>query len=346
MAKTLVETITEQGIETFESSNGRRVANCPFHAGDRSPSFTLYPNETYFCFGCQVWGNPVKFLVDFKGMSSKEALEYVGVDYAFPKTEKRVIKIKNLTKTASFLYDVALKYHEYLLKTPGPMKYLTDRGLTKHTVEKYMVGYTDGGVLDFKFAEEYETANEIGLLNKAGFESLSHRITIPNLIGNLSDFMIGRTVINDKIKYLGLRMPKPIMGFHDIRYIPIIFLVEGQFDWLLLRQWEYPSIVMSGSHLTKTQVNLIKDRTVVYIPDNDEAGLKAGNQIKTQIPSSIILDISALKAKDISETAMRHNARIDFDNLVREQLWATLSLNPTLEKYLPISLYTTHFRWT
>jgi DNA primase len=342
LAKTLVEVLTEQGVETFESSNGRRVAHCPFHEGDRSPSFVVYPNETYYCFGCQVWGNPVKFLVDYKGMSGKEALEYVGVDYELPKSEKRVIKVKNTTKTATFLYDVSLKYHNYLVDTPGPMKYLIERGLTKQTVERYLIGYTDGGVLDFKFAHEYEMANEVGLLNKSGYESMSHRIVIPSLVGDLVDFMIGRTVINDKVKYLGLRMPKPMMGFYDVRFSPIVFLVEGQFDWLLLRQWDYPSIVMSGSHLTKANINLLRDRIVVYIPDNDDTGAKAASKVKSSLPNSLILDTSSLNAKDISETATREHARTTFDNLVREQLWDILSSNPTLEKYLPISIYTTH----
>src|SRR6185369_6639079 len=93
MSKTLQEVLEENNIQTFESSNGRRVANCPFHEGDRHPSFTLYPNETYYCFGCKAWGNPVKFLVDYKKMDTASAIAYVGVAYDLPRAEKRVIKV-------------------------------------------------------------------------------------------------------------------------------------------------------------------------------------------------------------------------------------------------------------
>ncbi len=276
MAKTLLEVLSENDIKLIESGD-KWVAHCPFHKGDRDPSFTVYPNNTYYCFGCQKWGNPVKFLVEYKGMTAKEALEIVGEDYEIPKVEKKAIKVKNLLKTSKFLYDVAKLYHEYLVEQPGPIKYLMDRGLTEETVTRYMLGYTDGAVLEIQFAEEAAMANEIGLVNKGGYEALSHRIVIPNIIDKMyCDFMIGRTVINDKIKYLGLRMPKPIMGFYELRNSPILFLVEGNFDYLILRQWGYPAVVMSGSHITKFNYNLLKSRLIVVVPDNDETGEKAG----------------------------------------------------------------------
>jgi len=337
VAKTLLEVLTENGIETIESGD-KFVAHCPFHKGDREPSFTIYPNETYWCFGCKKWGNPVKFLVEYKGMSDKEALEYVGLDFALPKAEKRAIKVKNTLKTGVFLYDVAKFYHEYLMEQPGPQKYIQDRGLTIETAKKFLIGYTDGGVLAFDFASEYELANEVGLLNKAGAESLAHRIIIPNLIdGKYCDFMTGRTVLNAKPKYLGLRMPKPICGFWDSRNSPVLFLVEGNFDYLLLRQWGYPAIVMSGSHISKANYSLLRSKTIVMVPDNDEVGFQAAKEVKKTLPSTIILDYQSLGAKDIGELALKSNAEQLFAEVVREKLWDTLFTNHGLMKYLPVS---------
>lgn len=338
MAKTLLEVLSEEGVETFEKGE-RHVAHCPFHKGDREPSFTIYPNETYYCFGCQVWGNPVKFLVDYKGITAKEAQDIVGVDYVFPKNEKKVIKIKNLAKTGIFLYDVANKYHEYLMNTPGPRKYLEDRGLNERTILDFKLGYTDGAVLDFKYAEEYELANEVGLLNKGGYEALAHRITIPNLLEDrYVDFMTGRTVINDKIKYLGLRMPKPLCGFYDSRNSPVLFLVEGNFDYLILRQWGYPAIVMSGSHISKPNYLLLQGKTIVMVPDIDDEGAKAARAVQKALPNTIVLDWSRLGVKDIGKLAEQEGAKEAFDQLVKEELWDTLSYNPTWNKYLPTSL--------
>lgn len=338
MAKTLLEVLSEEGVSLYEKGD-KYVAHCPFHEGDREPSFTVYPNDTYYCFGCNVWGNPVKFLVDYKGITAKEALEIVGEDYELPKSEKKAIKIKNIFKTSKFLYDVATKYHEYLRSIPGPQVYLQDRGLSWETIDKFKIGYTDGAVLvDYNSVEDYELANEIGLLNKGGYETLSHRITIPNIVDNkYADFMIGRTVINDKIKYLGVRMPKPICGFYDSRNSPILFLVEGNFDYLVLRQWGYPAIVMSGSHISNMNLPLLKNRLLVMVPDNDEEGGKAANKIKAKLPSTIILNYKHLNVKDIGELAPKAGAKESFDAIVNEALWDITSSNPTWNRFLPNS---------
>jgi len=338
VAKTLLEILTENDIEIIESGD-KYVAHCPFHKGDREPSFTIYPNNTYWCFGCRKWGNPVKFLVDYRGMTDKEALAYVGLDFELPKSEKRAIKVKNTLRTGVFLYDVARFYHDYLMEQPGPQKYILDRGLTLETANKFLLGYTDGAVLAFDFASEYELANEVGLLNKSGAESLAHRITIPNIIdGKYCDFITGRTVLNAKPKYLGLRMPKPICGFWDSRNSPILFLVEGNFDYLILRQWGYPAIVMSGSHISKANYSLLRDKLVVMVPDNDEEGMRAAHEVKKTLPSSIAINYTNLGVKDIGELAPKKDAEQLFSDIVREQLWDTLfMMNHGLVKYLPIS---------
>jgi DNA primase len=346
MAKTLLEVLSDNGIKLIEHGD-KWVAHCPFHKGDREPSFTVYPNNTYYCFGCNAWGNPIKFLVEYKGLSVIDAKKIVGEEWELPKAEKRAIKVKNLLKTSRFLFEVAQIYHDYLIEQPGPLRYLIDRGLNEETVRKYMLGYTDGAVLEVNFANEAEMANEVGLLNKNGYETLSHRIVIPNIIDkSYCDFMIGRTVINDKVKYLGLRMPKPMMGFYDVRNSPILFLVEGNFDFLVLRQWGYPAIVMSGSHITKFNYNLLKDRLVVVVPDNDEVGQKAAKEIQKNIPNNIVIDYKSLNVKDIGELASNPSGKSNFDGIVEEALWdINLSLG-NLTKWLPNSLNLTHARWT
>lgn len=57
--------------------NGRRImVCCPFH-GERQPSFCLYPDNTYKCFGCGKYG---KGAIDFvMGLDStfQEAIDYL-----------------------------------------------------------------------------------------------------------------------------------------------------------------------------------------------------------------------------------------------------------------------------
>lgn len=52
----------------------RKQTLCPFHE-ERTPSFFIYPNNTYYCFGCGEHGNAVDFLVNKFGYPFTEACE-------------------------------------------------------------------------------------------------------------------------------------------------------------------------------------------------------------------------------------------------------------------------------
>lgn len=335
MAKTLTDVLQDFEFELIEHGN-KRVIRCPFHEGDNDPSFTIYPNETYFCWGCKKWGDAVKFLVEYKDMSQQEALDYVGLDYQFPKYKKsRVVKLKDVLGSWKFLGQAAEAYHKHLKQNPGAINYLHSRGLTDATIEKYKLGYTDGYVLNYQFAEEYERAVEVGLIHKNGFELLSHRITIPNLLDKgEADFITGRTVVNNKLKYLNTHGAKPIHGFFEIRKSPVVFLAEGQMDWLTLRQWDWPAAVMSGSHLTKQNQLLLDPKHIVLIPDNDEAGQKVVRSTTNRFQNITVLDYSEFGFKDISEFAQMKNAERIFTDIVREQCsWIFQYSAPTLLRW-------------
>lgn len=344
MVKTLIEILTENGFELTESGE-RQVTRCMFHEGDREASFTVYPNDTYFCFACEAWGDAVKFLVDYKGWIFKQATDYVGADYVVHKADKpQVIKVKNTLKSYSFLYDVSLQYHDFLMATPGAIRYIESRGITRETIEKFKLGYTDGHVLKINWAWEQEMALEMGLINKNGFELFAHRITIPNFTeAGLADFLMGRTVTNDKIKYLGARMPKPIHGFYGVRSSPVIFLAEGQFDWLTLRQWDFPAAVISGSHLSKPNLALLRTKKVVIVPDYDDQnqGMNAAKKIQAQLGENcFILDYSELKTEpgklDISMLAEDPYGQMKFIDVVERKLpWITLLSRTTLTRWFP-----------
>lgn len=346
MAKTLLEVLKEHELTPQASSGDRWVIRCPFHEDDNDPSFTIYPNNTYYCFGCNVWGDAVKFLVEYKHMTQEEALEYVGIDYKFPKQDKlKVVKIKDALGAWKFLSRVTEAYHLNLKQTPGAYKYLQSRGLTDDTISKYKLGYTDGYVLNLTFAEDYRQALELGILTKDGFELLSHRITIPNILNDLEvDFITGRTVVNNKLKYVNTRGAKPIHGFFEIRKSPVVFLAEGQMDWLTLRQWGWPAAVMAGSHLTKQNQALLENKKIILLPDNDTAGKKVVASVINRFPNVTVLDYTEFGFKDISEFAQMKNADKIFTTIVMEQAsWIFSYSKQTLNHWFAPLMSVTHF---
>jgi hypothetical protein len=48
----LVELFTAMGREVTRGPNNLMVVSCPFHPGDNEPSLYIYPNNTFYCFGC------------------------------------------------------------------------------------------------------------------------------------------------------------------------------------------------------------------------------------------------------------------------------------------------------
>lgn len=348
MSKNLVEVLTEYGL-ALKPSGVRFIAKCPFHGGgDRTPAFTIYPNETYFCFVCEVWGDSVKFLVEKQGMTPDQAMEYVGQDYRQTK-RKTTIKIKDTARTWPFLYEVAERYHENLFATPGALHYVKSRGLSLETIKKYKLGYTDGGVLNLQWAEEIKMAQDYGVLSDKGYEILSHRIIIPNIPETgMCDAMIGRTVINDKIRYLNIRTPKVFYGLYDAWAAPMMFVTEGHFDWLVLREWGYPSIVVGGTHLKDIDIAILKQRNIVIIPDNDAEGIKAGLRLKNKVGAgAMILDYSSMGVKDIGEAATQEGMKEQFEKIVREQVeWPFDTSNQVLAKLYPILSLSTQLQLT
>lgn len=52
----------------------RYTALCPFHNED-TPSFVIYPDNSFYCFGCQVHGDAIDFMKLLKNCGFKEAVD-------------------------------------------------------------------------------------------------------------------------------------------------------------------------------------------------------------------------------------------------------------------------------
>ena len=47
---------------------------CPFHSDSKSPSFFIYPNNTYHCFGCLAHGTIIDFVMHYDNLDIKTVL--------------------------------------------------------------------------------------------------------------------------------------------------------------------------------------------------------------------------------------------------------------------------------
>ncbi len=54
------------------TSGDKRRTLCPFH-DEKTPSFFIYSNNSFYCFGCGVSGNAIDFVMKALGHKFKEA---------------------------------------------------------------------------------------------------------------------------------------------------------------------------------------------------------------------------------------------------------------------------------
>lgn len=89
-----VAVIEATGVELKRQGN-RHVGRCPFHA-DNSPSFTVFDDGYFKCFGCGEYGDVVDFIEKLHGCDFKHALSILGIipEGFTPQKQRRFNKLQ------------------------------------------------------------------------------------------------------------------------------------------------------------------------------------------------------------------------------------------------------------
>lgn len=74
------ETAKQIPCEQFLSGGKKRgkltYFKCPFH-NERTPSFCLYPNNTWYCFSCSAWGDVITLVQRSYNYNFQEAINFL-----------------------------------------------------------------------------------------------------------------------------------------------------------------------------------------------------------------------------------------------------------------------------
>ena len=94
----LVSVVQSAGVE-LKRSGSRYVGLCPFHA-DETPSFFVFPDGHFKCFGCGEHGDVIDFIQKIHGCTFKEALSIVGIEQGelTPKKREEIKKLQHQRK--------------------------------------------------------------------------------------------------------------------------------------------------------------------------------------------------------------------------------------------------------
>ncbi len=284
---------------------------CPFH-GEKTASFHIIEDKKYYyCFGCHKGGTAITFLMEMEKLSFSDTIlslaKKAGIQVKYEDGANAPSDYKRDNKTEEFieLYErTASMFHYMLLETEQGKKaleYITSRGLTKETIEKFKLGYSPENrywLKNFLKKKNYsnEFLNESGLFSKnyPDVACFSDRLMFPifNRKGQVVAF--GGRVIppadEKQRKYLNssdmpqFKKRETLFGFNfakeSIRKNKKIIFCEGNMDVIAYHQCELDYAVATlGTAMTEEHIKMIQgfvaDGFVLLSFDSDGAGQEA-----------------------------------------------------------------------
>jgi DNA primase len=124
-------------------------ACCPFH-GEKTPSFYVYEDGHYHCFGCGAHGDAIGFVMQSEGAGFMEAVERLaaeaGLEVPRPSPEATEAERRRLD-LAGVLEAAQVRFHRRLFLPEGrqALAYLLGRGLSEDTIRRFGLGWSGEG---------------------------------------------------------------------------------------------------------------------------------------------------------------------------------------------------------
>ena len=244
--------------EVTTKSGSKNQYICPFCGSgtgkNHTGAFTVYPNNTYYCFSCQTSGdiftlyaeiNHLDIRTDFQQIKTKLAEKYnIRPDVTQNQQEISSNPIKKEKDYTKFFQAAEQHLHE--------TDYLTKRGISLETQRKFHCGYVAG----FMYKGNQTTP----------------AVIIPT---SENSYMWRSTTENLKQK----RGAANILNISALSQ-PYCFVVEGEIDCMSIDELGFPCIGLgSASNINKIFNHNISDTVLIIAMDNDHAGQKAAEKL-------------------------------------------------------------------
>ena len=282
------------------------IGKCPFH-NEKTPSFNVSDEKGLFhCFGCKVGGNAITFLMKYKNLSFKEAINELSIFAGLNINFQSSSDFKKKNDLLSLFFEANVFFKDSLKLNKGAYQYISSRIKNNDVISNFEIGYCPSDEELIKFLDQkgfgLEEIKKTDLLIRNSqnqyFGRFKNRLIFP--IFNFSEKIVGfggREINgNSKIKYINsqeseiFKKSEILFGLkqnqESIRKNKIIILVEGYMDVISLAENDINLAVASmGTSLSKTQI--LKMWNLCNIPyicfDGDEAGRNSSKIIATKI---------------------------------------------------------------
>ena len=274
---------------------------CPFH-GEKTASFSVNAEkQIYKCFGCNVGGGVINFIMEIEGLEFLNALKHLADQYGIQLDIDNSNKNNDITSNLFSIHDDAANIFLDNLKTEEGfevLSHLQSRGLSNTTIKKFKIGFSlnkKNALLSKLRNNEMrsDAMRSSGLFidTKTGYmDRFRGRImfSIFNSAGKITAFAGRVFKSDDPAKYINspetpiYNKSKILYGLHEtkqnIRNQKSVIVVEGYLDFLQLYQAGIKNIVaISGTAFTDQHALQIKRfcEQVYLAYDGDSAGKSA-----------------------------------------------------------------------
>lgn len=343
--------------ELKKKSGDTWEACCPFHE-EKTPSFTVSERKGFYhCFGCPAHGNAINFLMEKNGMRFPEAVEEVAAfmglqvpkDDRPERTEQEKKDAIKFMKAIDALERAQLIYAQQLVKSADARAYLTERGVSAETIERFGLGYApdEWNTITGNKAFTKDALEDSGLsakkepTSKHTYDRFRDRIMVPiyDRKGRVIGFG-GRAVHGQEPKYLNspesVTFKKGVNLFglkqaHDaIQKTDRVFVVEGYMDDAMLFQYGVENVVATmGTAITDTQMRRLFSlcKHVTFCLDGDKPGRnaawKATEDILPLLDDEHIVDFIFFPNEQDPDEYVREKGKAEFDILASSALTLT-----------------------
>ncbi len=308
---------------------------CPFHS-EKTPSFTVFPDKHFYCFGCGAGGDVIAFIMRQENLDYMGAIEFLAnrAGLAVPMDGQQRDDGVKRSRVLDMNREAARYFRAMLFSEQGRegMAYLQSRGLDGATIKRFGLGFAPasfGGLCDHLHKlgytdEEMIAAFLCGKSQKTGraYDYFRNRVIFPiiDVAGNVIAFG-GRVMDDSKPKYLNSSDTpafKKSRNLFALNYAKgncgeQMILCEGYMDVIALHAAGFPCAVATlGTAITAEQARLMTKYTqrVVISYDSDEAGQRAA-QKALRILGEVGLETRVLRmsgAKDPDEYIKTYGA--------------------------------------
>jgi DNA primase len=297
------------------------IGHCPFHQ-DEKPSLVVTPAKNlWHCFGCQIGGGPIDWIMKRNGVSFRHAVELLREGISSLAAESgggssSISAVKRATVRAlpapvslnaddtALLNQVVGYYRETLKQSPEALAYLKARGLDHpELIDTFKLGYANRTLgLRLPNKQRKDGADlrarleRIGVYRESGHEHFNGSLVVPvlDVAGNATE-IYGRKIRDDLRPGTPahLYLPGPHVGVWNIATLQAsreIILCEALIDAMTFWCAGYRNVTTAYGieGFTADLLAAFKQyqtERVLIAYDRDEAGDKAAAKLAEQLMS-------------------------------------------------------------